>query len=427
MKKQYLFLIVGAFLSGIANAQTTVTDSIETGAAYANDVYYSLESGAVSTVPNGNWQLGFSVGNANVSVRANTGVSQTNNGKTVIYEMPGVDVNWAPFDTTGYKTWKVRNNSDEDWQEGAFNYPDTNNQFDYGWGEYNMSTHVVVGHRLYLAVVTSGSTTLFKKVWIRNKTTGTWNVSFANIDGTDSVGLSLASTAYSTKNFVYVSLVTGAIVDREPAKTDWDFVYTRYLPNMPGYPTVTGILTNAGVAVSEVRSIEETNSTLADTTSFSSNISTIGSDWKAYNFSTNSYTTTDSLTFFVKSKGGAFWKVVFTGFVANLTDSSRPGRAIFNKTKLTPNTGVFTLGEEVKNVSVYPNPASDVLTVLFEAQSENSKVILTDITGKEVYNQQIESSLFTNHSVNVSNFTKGIYFLTVTNGNSRSVQKVIVN
>ncbi len=427
MKKQYLFLVLTTCLLGSAMAQTTVTDSIETGAAYANDVYYSLQTGTVATVPNNNWQLGFSIGNANVSVRANTGVSTTNSGKTVIYEMPAIDHNWAPFDTTGYKTWKVRNNSDADWQEGAFNYPDTNNQFDYGWGAYDMSTHAVNGHRLYLAVVTSGPITLYKKVWVRNKIMGTWNISFANIDGTDSVGLTLASTTYATKNFVYVSLVTGAIVDREPAKADWDFIYTRYLPNMPGYPTVTGILTNAGVMVSEVRSVEETTSSLADTTSFSNHISTIGSDWKSYKMAENVYVTTDSLTYFVKAADGAFWKLVFTGFVANVSDSSRPGRAVFNKTKLTPSTGVYTFGEEVKNVSVYPNPVSDVLTVLFEAQSSTSTVVIADITGKQVYNQHIESSLFTNHRIDVSQFNKGIYFLTVVNGGSRSVQKVIVN
>ena len=54
MKKQYLFLALATCLMGSAMAQTTVTDSIETGAAYANDVYYSLQTGKVSEVPNSN-------------------------------------------------------------------------------------------------------------------------------------------------------------------------------------------------------------------------------------------------------------------------------------------------------------------------------------------------------------------------------------
>ncbi|MES2778924.1 MAG: T9SS type A sorting domain-containing protein [Bacteroidota bacterium] len=434
MKKQYLFLVLGAFLTGLTNAQTTVTDSIETGAAYANDIYYSLATGKVATVANSNWNLAFSIGNANVSVRANTGVSTTSNGKTVIYGMPGTDVTkWSTFDTAGYKTgttkWIVLNNSDQDWQEGALNYVDTNDMINYdnGWGAYDISTHVVTGIRLYMAVVTNGTSTLYKKIWVQNKTLGTWKVSFANLDGTDSVGLSIASTTYTTKNFAYVSLVTGQIVDREAAKTDWDFIYTRYLPNTPGFPVSTGILTNAGVITNKVTGKEETTTTLADTTTFSSSISAIGANWKSYNFNTNAYTTADSVSYFIKAKDGAFWKLVFTGFVANLADSSRPGRAIFNKTKLTPSTGVLTLGEDVKNVSVYPNPTSNVLNVLFEANSANSTVVITDITGKQVYSQQVESSSFTNHSVDVSNFTKGIYFLSVVNGNSRSVQKVVVN
>jgi hypothetical protein len=425
MKKQYLFLVLATCLMGSAMAQTTITDSIETGAAYTNDVYYSLQTGKVSEVPNSNWQLGFSIGNNNVAVRANTGVGTTNNGKTAIYEMPGVDHNWAPFDTTGYKTWKVRNNSDEDWESGALNYPDTNNQFDYGWGEYDMSTHAVNGHRLYLAVVTNGTTPLFKKIWIRSKVMGTWNISFANIDGTDSVGLSIASTTYSTKNFVYVSLVSGTIVDREPAKANWDFVYTRYLPNIPGYPTVTGMLTGAGVSTSEVRGIEETASTLADTTSFSYNISTIGSDWKSFNGS--AYVMKDSLTYFVKSNTGAFWKLVFTGFIANVMDSSRPGRAIFNKTNLTPTTGIATVGEEIKNVVVYPNPTNDVVNVLMDVTAATSTIAVSDLSGRTLLTETVEGNGFINKTIDLSSFTTGIYFISISNGNSRSVQKVVVN
>jgi hypothetical protein len=425
MKKQYLFLVLAAGLMGSAIAQTTVTDSIETGAAYANDIYYSLQTGKVSEVPNNNWQLGFSIGVANVSVRANTGVSTTNIGKTTIYEMPGVDNNWSPFDTAGYKTWAVRNNSEMDWQSGALNYPDTNDQFDYGWGAYDMASHVVTGHRLYLAVVNNGSTTLFKKIWIRNKTVGTWNISFANIDGTDSIGLSLASATYSTKNFVYVSLVTGAVVDREPAKANWDFVYTRYLPNIPGYPTVTGILTKEGVLTSEVKGVDEITSTLADTTPFSNNISEIGSDWKSFNGS--SYATKDSLSYFMKTDDGTFWKVVFTGFIADVADSSRPGRAVFNKTKLVNTTGLTAMDASIKNVTVYPNPANGVVNVLMDVTETRSTITIADLSGRTLLTHNVEGTGFISTPIDLSSFNTGIYFISVNNGNSRSVQKVVVN
>ncbi len=408
-------------------AQTTITDSIETGAAYANDVYYSLETGKVSEVANSNWQLGFSIGNMNVTVRANTGVNSTNIGKTVIYEMPGVDQNWAPFDTTGYKLWAVRNNSDADWETGALNYPDTTNPFDYGWGEYNSSTHTVTGHRLYLAVVTTSTGPIFKKLWIRDKTMGTWNISFANIDGTDSVGLSIASSAYSTKNFVYVSLETGTIVNREPAKTNWDFIYTRYLPNMPGYPTVTGILTNSGVMVSEVRGKDETTTILADSATFSSNISTIGSDWKSYSPATNSYKTADSLTYFVQTSKGAFWKLVFTGFVADVADSSRPGRAIFTKTKLNVSTGLASINSSIKNVAVYPNPTHDIVNVLMDVTESTSTITIADLSGRVILTENVEGNGFINKPVDLSTLNTGIYFISITNGSSHSVQKVVVN
>lgn len=431
MKKQYLFLVLATCLMGSAIAQTTTIDSIQTGGSYGNDVYYSFATGQVKEAANSDWQLAFSIGSFNVAVRANTVAGSTKNGQVAMYEMPDTDTTqWSLFDTTNYKTtWALLDNSDEDWEDGALNQ-NGSGQFDYGWGAYNTSTHAITGHRLYLAVVTSGTTTLYKKVWVLNKISGTWAIRIANLDGSNSKDITIASTAYSTKNFVYLSLVTGEIVDREPAKTAWDFILTRYAAWQPApssvyYPSV-GILTNAAVSVSEVRNKPKATTTLADTTAFSQNISTIGADWKQLNSSTFAFYAVDSLTYFVKATDGAIWKLTFSNFSSGSSPTGT-GRAVFSKTKLTPSTGVATVGEEIKNVSVYPNPASEMLTVLFEAQSANSTVVITDLTGKQVYNKQVESSSFTNHTIDVSTFTKGIYFLSVMNGNSRSVQKVVVN
>ncbi len=428
MKKYYLFLALGLTLLGGANAQTTITDSIETGPSYGNEVYYSLKNGKVSEVATTNWHLAFSIGNANVAVRANTAGNYTADQRVAVYEMVEADTSeWAAFDTTGYETdtskWVMVDNSDEDWQEGAFNQNAAGHP-DYGWGKYNSTTHVILGQRLYMAKYMSGANTVYKKIWILNKTLGTWNIRIANIDGTDLKDIQVASSEFPTKNFVYVSLETGAVVDREPVKTDWDFVYTYYAAWQAGagmYYPAAGILTNQGVKSSKVVG-QRDSTTLADTTTFSSNISTIGYNWK----STMGVVDT-TLSYFIKALDGAYWKLTFISFKSGANATTGTGRVVFDKTKLTPSTGVAAIGEEVKNVTVYPNPASSQLTVLFEAQSANSTIIMTDITGKQVYNQQVESSSFTQHTMDVSNFTKGIYFLNVINGNSRSVQKVVVN
>lgn len=415
---------------GSAMAQTT--DSIQAGGSYANDVYYSFETGQVKEVTNSDWQLAFSIGNFNVAVRANTTTGSTKNGQVAMYEMPDTDTTqWAAFDTTNYKTtWALLNNSDEDWGGGALNQ-NSLSQFDYGWGEYNSSTHTISGHRLYLAIVTSGASTLYKKVWVLNKTMGTWNVRIANLDGTDSHDLVMASTSYSTKNFVYVSLVTSSIVDREPANTAWDFILTRYAAlqatTPPVYYPSVGILTNVGVTVSEVRGLEETTTTLADTATFSENISTIGADWKQLNNSTFAFYAADSLSYFVKNQSGDIWKLVFTNFTSGSSPSGT-GRAVFNKTKVfsKPFTGLNNVSS-ISTFTVYPNPTSDVVNIIVDVTEANSIVTVTDLSGRTLMTETIEGSGFVNKAINMASFNKGIYFISITNGNSRSVQKVVVN
>ena len=53
-------LFIGASVLGLnASAQTWVADSVEMGASYANDVYYSLKNDSVFAAPNNNWHLAF--------------------------------------------------------------------------------------------------------------------------------------------------------------------------------------------------------------------------------------------------------------------------------------------------------------------------------------------------------------------------------
>lgn len=422
-------LLVATALSGAVSAQTTINDSIQTGGSYANDVYYSLESGKVKELGNNDWQLAFSIGNFNVAVRANTTTGSSGDGSVSIYEMAGKDTTkWASFDTLGYASWPKLENSDESWEEGAFNQS-ASGQTDYGWGAYNTATHVVTGHRLYLAVVKSGTSTLYKKVWILSKALGVWNIRFANIDGSDPKELTIASSAYNTKNFAYVSLVTGNIVDREPANDAWDFILTRYAAWQPAqsvyYPSI-GILTNVGVTVSEVRGKDENNTTLSDTTTFSDNITTIGADWKQLNSQTFAFYAVDSLSYFIKDNYSDIWKVVFTNFTSG-SSATGTGRAVFNKSKVytAPVVGLNETSS-ISTFAVYPNPATDNVNVLFDVKEANSTVSVSDLSGRTLITENISGTGFQNTNLNLGSLSKGIYFISIANGSSRSVKKVVV-
>jgi hypothetical protein len=82
---------------------------------------------------------------------------------------------------------------------------------------------------------------------------------------------------------------------------------------------------------------------------------------------------------------------------------------------------------ELNNVSVYPNPASDLINVAFEAQSAEYSVALLDLQGRNVY-----SKSFTNASgaqmiaIPVADFAKGSYIVKVSSNGVSSVQNVVI-
>jgi hypothetical protein len=79
--------------------------------------------------------------------------------------------------------------------------------------------------------------------------------------------------------------------------------------------------------------------------------------------------------------------------------------------------------EEVNatNLSVYPNPASDVITVT--SSLSEGMITITDVSGKLVKTVEL-NGLST--SLNTSGLNNGVYYITVSNGTSTSTEKVVV-
>jgi hypothetical protein len=70
-------------------------------------------------------------------------------------------------------------------------------------------------------------------------------------------------------------------------------------------------------------------------------------------------------------------------------------------------------------VAVFPNPTADVLNISYGFNKPNAQVTLIDVTGKTVYqsNQLVQS-------IDLSGFSKGIYFLKISVGGESCVKKV---
>jgi hypothetical protein len=79
----------------------------------------------------------------------------------------------------------------------------------------------------------------------------------------------------------------------------------------------------------------------------------------------------------------------------------------------------------IENISSFPNPASDFVTLQLENIEEGTvtNVTIYDLAGKQVFNMQSNSNLQT---IDVSHFAKGIYVIHVNTNTENFVQKLQV-
>jgi hypothetical protein len=227
-------------------------------------------------------------------------------------------------------------NADTTWTFGAFEKYSLGHP-DYGWGVYNSQNHDVIGDSIFIiSVPVPGGSPVLKKIFIQKKhsTANTYYFKYANPDGTEAHEVAINCADYATKNFVYYSISGNQVVDREPAKESWDFVFTKYvemisdnLGNPTPYP-VTGVLLNRGLKSAEL--VDADPSTVDYTgATFTTSASGIGSDWKSFNMGTMTYDIGNKL-FFVKKADNMVYRVKFTGFAGSSTGVVRFERKLVN-------------------------------------------------------------------------------------------------
>jgi O-glycosyl hydrolase len=106
-----------------------------------------------------------------------------------------------------------------------------------------------------------------------------------------------------------------------------------------------------------------------------------------------------------------------------LTDNGVPARTTTSNFNVTVNvkTGVQSLNEE--GISVYPNPVSDLLTIKLPKNSGKS-LIVTDGNGKVQLNKDV--SALSEYKLNVRNYAKGTYLITIVGNIEKHTVKFVV-
>ena len=415
--KHVLPLLLAAFVSYSSLAQTK--DSVMIGAGYSDHVWYSLETGEVARSAKDRWDFAFSVSGFGSSILLN----HLNDNKLYVYPN-GDTASWTTLDTNGISTWSQLYNSDTSWNYGAFNAnTDRDNDFDLGWGVYNMITHQVVGDSLF--VLQQGNA--FKKIWIKGLAGGVYTVKLANLDGSQEVDVAINKADYGQRNFVYYSVSANEIRNLEPLNDAWDLKFTQYttiIPSFGGYPA-SGVLQNGNVTTAQVSEVgDPLNFDDHERQEFSTEINTIGHDWKSFDFATNQWSIDDSTVYFVRARNGALWRLVFTDFGGSAT-----GKYVFQK-ELIEEASELPQGVEAPSkasLQIYPNPSNQGWANLLYASNAPVQLTIHDLQGRVVYSAQQGAAVLGQIQLSTQAWSAGMYIVRMESSGATQTQKLIIN
>jgi len=413
--KNFFLLAAALFLSAAINAQT-VSDQVDLGAGYVNQVYYNL-NGTKTSVDIGSWDIGF------CTTLMDGGI--INNANTVtVFKASNVDSGYYANITSIVGLYlTAQYNSDTNWYKGAFNVREnSSNPFDFGWGIYDFNAHAVFGDSLF--IIQKGSD--YYKFWIRTKNSnGDYIIRYAKLDGSPDVDMDIPAASYSTKNFIYLNLDNPTVLDFEPANTDWQLLFTHYITMIPYYGPypVTGVLSNIGFRAAKAGNVILSSVNPSDYISqLSTNESVIGYDWKRFNMSTFQYEIVDSLIYYLSwNSTGISNSIRFTGF------NDTTGLVSFDVGQLS--VGINEVKGDLTKAFIYPNPVQEEVNLVYDAkQNASVTAILYDMTGREVMQKQFTATAgVNNENLEVPKLSSGLYHLVLNSGEGKISMKVMVS
>ena len=408
MKAKITFILISALCLINLKAQEYV--GLSMGPSYAYDISYSLTDGITASPERTNWELAFSTNPYNNNIRINSG----NNVK--LYEVTSDISEWENITELSSNSMQLRN-SNVDWSFGAF-VVNTSDGLNYGWGDYNTETNIIEGSRIY--IITYGTHT--KKMIINSLDSGVYNIIISNLDGSSQEDVSIDVTPFSNKNFIYYSLQSGEIIDREPNSNHWDLLFTKYeedLNNDIANPLeyeqayfVTGVLTN-GNLIAQYEGSTEDNSNIMDLDT-TRNINAIGYDWKEYS---GSFVMVSDRSYYIADQNEqSVYKIIFESF-----SGQSSGNISFNILETEQLMSAQEYGLSSDEINIYPNPSSGIFFLDLKSSS-NINITVKNMAGQTIKTQKLNMSNW----IDLSDQVKGFYIIHITGTNINKVKKVSI-
>lgn len=422
-------LLTSLFALSVQNtvlAQTDTSVSLTTGANYQNRVFFDFSANTIVSQPANSWDIAFF---RNSAMSFGTRINDAQNIE--VYEASNNANNWDNISISNIASWGAplyNPDISTTLQNGAFEQGSAT----YGWGEYNIANHHIVGNVIFVLKYASGA---YIKFMIQDYYGGytfkysKWNAATSTWEATQTKTL---ANGTDDAFFNYFSFATeNKVTNMEPPKADWDLMFTRYWNDYPyvdqqGNPQtmkyrMSGVIQSPNITVAKVQPETQatTSATLPATTSFFGNITAIGHSWKP---TTGVY---NDVVYYIK-QGNTYYRMYFTE-----NGGSSTGNMYFKYKNITSVLNVTEVNKKA-SFGIYPNPTTSDkrVTVLYDVKEKvtnKGNVEVYDLTGKKVHQSELTNQAgFYKQDLNLSHLPSGNYMVKITFGGQTETKKLIV-
>lgn len=412
-------LCCNAFAQTDENGYTSV--NLTTGPSYQNRVFFDFSTNQIISQPANTWDIAFYRASA---YNFGTRINDAQNVET--YQASSNPSDWDTIDIANIGSWGAPLYNPDlttNIAEGAFEKGSAT----YGWGEYNGGTHHVEGKIIF--VMKYLSTNTYYKFFIADYYGG-YTFKYAKWNGTswDATVTKTIANGSDDAYFNYFSFDTGEKVPNlEPAKADWDLMFTRYWTFYNGIMMylMSGTIQNPNLSIAKVQPEAQAVGTFTNPTSdkYSKIITTIGHSWKGTSgFTPIAY---NDVVYYVKN-GSTYYRMYFTS-----NGGATTGNMYFKYKDVTAQLAVQNVGAKA-SFGMYPNPttAEKKVTLLFDVKEKSNNkgtAEIYDMFGKKVYEVALanQNGLY-QQDINLQKLSAGVYMVKVNYGGVSETKKLIV-
>lgn len=414
MKHFNLFLLFGLIAFTVKAQETVLELSMQPG--YSQEIYLDFASAEAQNFDVNAWDIAFyRMSSFDFGERVNDGLG------IEVYQMSTDPDDWNAFTPSDINDNTPQYyNSDQVWNLGAFDQGgDPDDQFSFGWADYDPSNHHLYGNTTFILAYPDGS---FKQLFLIeffgaytfkvadwNEAEGAWEneqeVTVPNSEGDGQL-------------FNFFNLNDNALVTGYPNADEWDLVFQKYVTDLEVmmYP-VQGALHNPSAVVAVNTNADAQEEDL----DFSEDINTVGYDWKQFNG--EAYDVDPDTYYFLKKEDGTVFRFHFLSF-----EGAGTGNFSLGYEDVTEQMDVESFDKN-NSFSLYPNPSTDRnINLLYEDnRGENAVVEVYDLTGRMLKTVQLQANGFSNYQLNLENLSAGTYLVKFHSGDFHATKQLILN